>query len=137
MLYWDLTGEQKYLDAASELMDYKLGLNPLNISYVTGLGFNQVHNPHDRESAYTINQGWGAKPGITVFGPGVPGWNGGNAKVVPKVKELSSERLYVDDRELISFNEFTIFETMTHDALYTVLSNGGKWDGENPYKEER
>ncbi len=135
MLYWDLTGEQKYLDAASELMDYKLGLNPLNISYVTGLGFNQVHNPHDRESAYTISKGWGPKPGITVFGPGISGWNGGNAKVVPAVNELSSERLYVDDRELISFNEFTIFETMTHDALYTVLANGGKWDGDNPFKE--
>ena len=135
MLYWDLTGEQKYIDAASELMDYKLGLNPLNISYVTGLGFNQVHNPHDRESAYTISKGWGPKPGITVFGPGIPGWNGGNAKVVPAVKELSSERLYVDDRELISFNEFTIFETMTHDALYTVLANGGKWNGENPFKK--
>ena len=40
LLYWSLTGEQKYLDAASELMDWKLGLNPLGISYVTGLGFS-------------------------------------------------------------------------------------------------
>jgi endoglucanase len=134
MLYWRLSNDQKYLDSASELMDYKLGLNPLNISYVTGLGFNKVHNPHDRESAYTISKGQGPKPGITVFGPGIPGWSGGNAKVIPSVKELASERLYVDDRELISFNEFTIFETMTHDALYTVLANGGKWDGEDPYK---
>lgn len=134
MLYWQLSNDQKYLDAASELMDYKLGLNPLNISYVTGLGFNQVHNPHDRESAYTISKGHGPRPGVTVFGPGIPGWSGGNAKVLPAVKELPSERLYVDDRELISFNEFTIFETMTHDALYTVLSNGGKWNGEDPYK---
>jgi len=135
MLYWGLSGEQKYIDAAAELMDYKLGLNPLNISYVTGLGSNQVHNPHDRESAYTKSKGWGSKPGITVFGPGVPGWNGGNAKVIPAVKELSSERLYVDDREIISFNEFTIFETMTHDAFYTVLSSGGKWDGDDPFKK--
>jgi endoglucanase len=134
MLYYRLSGDQEYLDAASEFMDYKLGLNPLNISYVTGLGFNKVHNPHDRESAYTISKGQGPKPGITVFGPGIPGWSGGNAKVIPSVKELASERLYVDDRELISFNEFTIFETMTHDALYTVLANGGKWDGEDPYK---
>ncbi|MFC1841104.1 glycoside hydrolase family 9 protein [Thermodesulfobacteriota bacterium] len=136
MLYWDLSGEQKYLDAASELMDYKLGLNPLNISYVTGLGFHQVHNPHDRESAYTKNKGWGPKPGITVFGPGVTGWNGGRAKVVPAVMELSKERQYVDDREIISFNEFTIFETMTHDALYTVLANGGKWNGSDPFQKQ-
>ena len=39
MLQWGLTGEQQYLDAASELLDYKLGLNPAGISYVTGLGF--------------------------------------------------------------------------------------------------
>lgn len=133
MLYWSLSGEQKYIDAASKLMDYKLGLNPLNISYVTGLGSNQVHNPHDRESAYVKNKGWDPKPGITVFGPGIPGWNGGGAKVIPAVAELPKERLYVDDRELISFNEFTIFETMTHDAFYTVLANGGKWDGDDPF----
>lgn len=133
LLHWKLTGEQKYLDAASQLMDYKLGLNPLNISYVTGLGYNRVHNPHDRESAYTIKKGIGPKPGITVFGPGIPGWNGGNAKVIPEVSKLSKERLYVDDRELISFNEFTIFETMTHDALYTVLSGGGKWNKADPF----
>ena len=75
LLQWMLSGDQKYFDAASELMDYKLGLNPVGISYVTGLGFHQVHNVHDRESAYTASLGQGSKPGITVFGPGIPGWN--------------------------------------------------------------
>jgi len=56
LLQWMLSGDQKYLDAASELMDYKHGLNPLGISYVTGLGFHQIRNVHDRESAYTISR---------------------------------------------------------------------------------
>ncbi len=132
LLQWMLSKEQKYFDAASELMDYKTGLNPVGISYVTGLGFHQVHNIHDRESAYTESLGWGSKPGITVFGPGVIGWRS-NAKTVPAMKDLPKERQYVDDRAIINFNEFTIFETMHYDALYTILSGGGKWNGKNPY----
>jgi endoglucanase len=133
MLQWSLTGEQKYFDAASELMDWKLGLNPMGISYVTGLGFHQVHNPHDRESAYTKSKGWGPKPGITVFGPGIPGWGRRGANVIPPVGDLPKERQFIDSMDIISFTEFTIFETMTHDAFYTVLANGGKWNGKDPY----
>ena len=132
MLQWKLSGDQKYFDAASELMDYKLGLNPVGISYVTGLGFHQVHNIHDRESAYTEKLGWGSKPGITAFGPGVV-TRRGSAKVIPAIGELPKERQYVDDREIINFNEFTIFETMHYDALYTILAGGGKWNGVNPF----
>lgn len=132
LLYWHLSKEQTYFDAASELMDYKLGLNPLGICYVTGLGFHQVHNLHDRESAYTKSLGWGLKPGITAFGPGVPG-RSRNAGVIPAVNELPKERQFIDDRDIISFTEFTIFETMHYDALYTILAGGGKWNGINPF----
>lgn len=132
LLYWQITKDQKYFDAASELMDFKLGLNPLGISYVTGLGFYQVHNIHDRESAYTESLGWGSKPGITVFGPGVIGPRN-RVNVIPPVSKLPKERQYTDDCALISFNEFTIFETMHYDALYTVLSGGGKWNNKNPF----
>lgn len=134
MLMWRLTGEQKYINAASELLDYKMGLNPVGISYVTHLGFDQVHNPHDRESAYTESLGLGPKPGITVFGPGVTGMRTSNIPVIPQINELAKERQYVDDREIISFNEFTIFETLAHDAWYTVLAKGGKWNGKDPFK---
>jgi endoglucanase len=134
LLQWMLSGDQQYFDAASELMDYKLGLNPLGISYVTGLGFHQVHNIHDRESAWLASQGQGPKPGITVFGPGIPGWNR-NALVFPSLAGLPKERQFVDDRESISFMEFTIFETMHYDALYTIIAGGGKWDGTDPFGE--
>lgn len=133
LLNWKLTGDQKYFDAASELMDFKLGLNPIGISYVTGLGFQQVHNIHDRESAYTESLGWGSKPGITAFGPGVIGRRN-KVNVIPPIGELPKERQYTDDRALISFNEFTIFETMHYDALYTILAGGGKWNGRNPFE---
>ena len=137
LLYWSLSKNQEYMDAASELMDFKLGLNPIGISYATRLGVHRVHNPHDRESAYTISKGWGPKPGITVFGPGIPGWRRKALQVIPGIDELSKERQYVDDLGTISFNEFTIFETLTHDALYTVLAGGGKWSGEDPYSKQK
>lgn len=143
LLHWSLTKDQAYFDAASELMDYKLGLNPVGISYVTGLGFHQVLNIHDRESSYTKSLGWGSKPGITVFGPGVISASvtdrnkAFNEGAVPGFSELPIERLYIDNLELISMNEFTIFETMHYDALYTILAGGGKWNGENPYENIR
>ena len=71
LLMWKLTGEQRYIDTVSQMMDYALGLNPLGKCFLTGVGFNRVKNPHDRESAYTKEQGWGPRPGILVFGPGL------------------------------------------------------------------
>ena len=134
MLYWKLSGEQRYFDAASELMDYKLGLNPPGISYVTELGSKYVNNIHDRESAYTQSLGRGAKPGITAFGPGVISRRY-TAHVIPAVNDLPKERQFTDDREIISFTEFTIFETMQYDALYTILAGGGNWNKKNPFEK--
>ncbi len=52
--------------------------------------------------------------------------------------DFSKERQFVDDLRIISFTEFTIFETMTHDAFYTILANGGKWNGKDPFvKKEK
>ena len=74
LLQWSLTKEQKYIDAASQLMDYAQGLNPIGKCYMTGIGFNRVHNPHDRESAYTKRQGWGPAPGHSGL------WSGRNGQ---------------------------------------------------------
>ncbi|HEX3019636.1 MAG TPA: glycoside hydrolase family 9 protein [Chitinispirillaceae bacterium] len=136
LLYWRLTKEQKYLDGACALMNYLLGLNPLGITYVTGLGFHQVHNPHDRESEYTKGKKWGPKPGITIFGPGV--MTQSPPVLFPASSELPVERQFGDDRNSISTAEFTIFETMSHNALFTVLSNGGTWnDSIDPFKTQQ
>ena len=42
--------------------------------------------------------------------------------VVSGFSELPRERFYIDNREIINFNEFTIFEIMHYDAIYTVLA---------------
>ena len=140
LLYWKLSNDQAYFDAASELMDYKLGLNPIGISYVTGLGYHQVLDIHDRECYYMRARGMGQKPGITAFGPGfIPMGLGGrnirpNPEVVLDYDELPTERLYADIMGIISYNEFNIWITHHYDALYTILAGGGKWSGVNPYE---
>lgn len=45
-----LTKEEKYLNAAIGIVDYVLGRNPLDISYLTGYGEKQVMKPHHRPS---------------------------------------------------------------------------------------
>ncbi|OHB72789.1 MAG: hypothetical protein A2V70_15400 [Planctomycetes bacterium RBG_13_63_9] len=128
LLQWALTKEQKYIDAASQLMDYAQGLNPIGKCYVCGLGFNRVHNPHDRESAYTKERGWGPRPGILVFGPGQRP-RGGPSPQVPSVSGLARERVYVDHLATIQWNEFSVYQSLCFPAaVYPVLAQGGRWD---------
>ena len=136
LLYWRFSKDQTYFDAAASLLNYVLGVNPIGISYVTGLGFHSVLDPHDRQSWYTRSQAkWGIPvPGILVFGPG-----GGTANTTfPAITTLPAERMYADSHNDIQENEFTIFETMTHYGLYAVLANGGKWDStKDPFASQQ
>ncbi len=134
ILLWKLTGEQKLIDGVSQMMDYALGLNPMGKCFMTGLGFNRVHNPHDRESAYTIEQGWGPRPGILVFGPGLITRSGVSHPAIVH-NETPRERIYIDNRGAISQSEFTIYQSLCFPAaIYPVLAKGGKYDeSKNPY----
>jgi hypothetical protein len=136
LLYWRFSKDQTYFDAAASLLNYVLGVNPIGISYVTGLGFHSVLDPHDRQSWYTRSQAkWGIPvPGILVFGP-----SGGTGNTTfPAIGTLPAERRYADSHNDIQENEFTIFETMTHYGLYAVLANGGKWDStKDPFASQQ
>lgn len=62
-----LTGEQKYFTAARGALDYLLGKNPLDMSFVTGFGTKSPKNPHHRPSQA---DGIAAPvPGMLVGGP--------------------------------------------------------------------
>jgi endoglucanase len=61
------TSETKYMDAAIGLVDYVLGKNPINYSYVIGFGTQSPKDPHHRQSfADMINE---PVPGFLVGGP--------------------------------------------------------------------
>jgi len=125
LMQWAMSKEQKYLDATSQLMDYVQGLNPIGKCYVSGVGFDSVHHPHDRESTYAQDKGWGPRPGIVVYGPVLSGIG----EQVPAPKKLARERRYVDHLGSFQMNEFTVYQSLVFPAsIYPVLARGGKWD---------
>ena len=52
---YDISGDEKYRDGVLEGMDYILGRNALNQSYVTGYGENASENQHSRWYAHQLN----------------------------------------------------------------------------------
>lgn len=130
LLQWALTREQKYIDAACQLMDYIQGLNPIGKCYVSGIGFDNVRNPHERESLYAQDKGWGPRPGIVVYGPVLSGAGvSGIGEQVPSARDLPRERRYVDHLGSYQMNEFTVYQCLVFPAaVYPVLGRGGRWD---------
>ncbi|MAL17214.1 MAG: cellulase [Balneola sp.] len=47
---YQITGDEKYYDAALHVADYLLGVNPTGYSYITGYGDKRVMNIHHRPS---------------------------------------------------------------------------------------
>lgn len=64
---YKLNGKRDYLDAAQSGLDYVLGRNPLDLSFVTGFGARSAQHPHHRPSEA---DGIAAPvPGFVVGGP--------------------------------------------------------------------
>ena len=72
-----LTGEQKYYKAAVKALDYLLGKNPLDMSFVTGYGTKSPKKPHHRPS--TSDNVEEPIPGMLVGGPQPGGEDVGSA----------------------------------------------------------
>ena len=62
-----VTGEQKYYEAAKKVIDYLLGKNPLDMSFLTGFGTKSPKLPHHRPS--TADKITDPVPGMIVGGP--------------------------------------------------------------------
>lgn len=66
---WWLTGEQKFLDAASLNADFQLGCNPLSKTFVTGMGARPPRHPQIAAFLYEKpGKRGGTVRGITVYG---------------------------------------------------------------------
>ncbi|WP_269514556.1 glycoside hydrolase family 9 protein [Brevundimonas subvibrioides] len=66
----DLTGEQGFADGVVAALDYVLGRNPLDQSYVTGYGARPMRNPHHRYWAHSLDPAYPAPPaGVLSGGP--------------------------------------------------------------------
>lgn len=47
-MYWDMTGERIYYDVGIDNLNYNLGMNPWDISFVMGAGEKNLQHPHNR-----------------------------------------------------------------------------------------
>ncbi len=104
-----LNGDAKYLNGAVSAMDYLLGRNAMDYSYVTGYGTHAAKYPHHRYWANLIDDSFPLAPnGVLVGGPNSgmedpwvrgSGWKKG---AIPPAK------CYMDHIEAYSANECTI-----------------------------
>jgi endoglucanase len=67
---FDVSGEERYRQGVVDAMDYLLGRNPNNKSYVSGHGENPMMNPHHRFWAHQADPAYpGPPPGALAGGP--------------------------------------------------------------------
>ena len=104
----ELTGEARYRDGALEAMDYVLGRNALNISYITGYGTVYAENQHSRWYAAQIDPSLPHPPKGALSG-------GPNSSIQdPVVQNLfgiqgcAAQTCYIDDINSWATNEITI-----------------------------
>ncbi|MCG5214299.1 glycoside hydrolase family 9 protein [Streptosporangium soli] len=102
----DLSGDRKYLDGVLEGMDYLLGRNALNHSYVTGYGEVASKNQHSRWYANQLDPALPNPPKGTLAG-------GPNSAIQDPIaqrllKDCKPQFCYIDDIESWATNELTI-----------------------------
>ncbi len=104
-LAYDLTGEEKYYGGVTEALDYLLGRNPLNFSYVSGFGDDSLKNPHHRFWAHqAIARFPNPPPGALAGGPN-------SRKQDPtsgRLGDCAPLRCYIDHVNAWSVNEVAI-----------------------------
>jgi endoglucanase len=104
---FDLTGKRAYRDGVVDAMDYVLGRNPLDQSYVTGYGARPMRNPHHRFWAQQIDPRYPAPPpGVLSGGPN------NTAMTDPVASKLRGkcrpQTCWVDEAQAFTMNEVAI-----------------------------
>jgi endoglucanase len=106
-LAYEFTGRKKYLDDAAEGMDYLLGRNAMDKSYVSGYGERPLKNPHHRFWARQANSKYPSVPaGVLSGGPDSNLEDPFVQAAVPA--GTPAQKCYVDNFQSYSTNEITI-----------------------------
>ncbi|NEP13981.1 MAG: glycosyl hydrolase family 5 [Symploca sp. SIO2C1] len=100
MYAYQLTENQAYLTAAVEQLDYLLGRNHFNLSFITGVGSNSVQHVHHRiAEAQNI-----VIPGLVVGGPNTNAQDGIAPKGLGPLSYLDDARSYATNENAIDYN---------------------------------
>jgi len=103
---YDITGAAKYRDGAVEGMDYILGRNALNMSYVTGYGEVASHNQHSRWYAHELDPALPNPPHGTLSGG--PNSSIQDPYAQSRLQGCVGQFCYIDDIQSWSTNETAI-----------------------------
>ena len=103
---YDLTGAARYRDGALQSMDYILGRNALNMSYVTGYGEVNSHNEHSRWYAHELDPGLPNPPKGTLAGG--PNSSIQDPYAQSKLLGCTGQFCYIDDIQSWSTNETAV-----------------------------
>ncbi len=116
---YDITGEQKYIDAAQAQLNYLLGTNPLGTCFVTGYGTATPVAPHHRPSMAV---------GEPMKGMLVGGVNQNledNAALAYCI-DSAPAKCWVDNAESYSTNEITIYWNSPLTYLISLTETANK-----------
>lgn len=106
-LAYDFTGEVAYRYGAVDAMDYVLGRNPLDRSYVTGFGARPMRNPHHRFWAKQADPAYPAPPaGVVSGGPNSTAMNDPVAETMKG--RCAPQTCWTDDYRAFTQNEVAI-----------------------------
>jgi endoglucanase len=107
---YDLSGDPRLRDAVFRSMDYLLGRNALNLSYVTGYGDVFSQNQHSRMYAHQVDATLPHPPvGTIAGGPNSTAATTGDPVATPLFKNgCAAQFCYIDDIGSWSTNEITV-----------------------------
>lgn len=97
LLMYRQTGNTNYKDFAQKQIDYTLGKNPANMSYIVGFGSNYPKHPHHRAAnGYTYANGDNAKPAKNLLVGALVGGPDQNDKYVDDVNQYQYTEVAID-----------------------------------------
>jgi endoglucanase len=102
----DFTGEARYRDGVIDAMDFILGRNPLDRSFVTGTGARPMMNPHHRFWTHQLDPHMpGPPPGVLSGGPNS---NASDPTAIALRGHCAPAACWMDDARAFSVNEVAI-----------------------------
>ena len=103
----DLTGQQRFRDGVIDAMDFILGRNPLDRSFVSGYGARPMQNPHHRFWARQMDARYPPPPpGALSGGPNNTAMSDDVAR--PLKGKCAPQMCWVDDTRAFALNEVAV-----------------------------
>lgn len=127
---YDLTGRLDYREAVLSSIDYLLGRNALNRSYVTGYGTVSAQNQHTRMYSHELDPALPHPPaGSLAGGPNSTAATSGDPIAAAKLAGCAPQWCYVDDIQSYATNEIAINWNAPLSWVASFVADQGSGDG--------